>query len=180
MGDIFEDDTQESSVDTSDAKQVGFLPNILIQILKFVAMGVAAILFVFTVVIITLKILNVSSQSQTPPEISPQYQAAPPILNWYEIGEIRARTADEAQNTLLAVVYLGYDVDDTAVQTELNERKPYIRDLIRRFFSSKTADELRPQNESILKAELMAKINDVLTNGMIKEIVFDTFNVVEF
>ncbi|ADN01869.1 flagellar basal body-associated FliL family protein [Spirochaeta thermophila] len=180
MSDIFDDETQEPGAVEAESKQVGFLPSIVIQILKYVALGLLATVFVVTVVIITLRVLNVSSQSQNPPEISPEYQAAPPVLAWYEIGEIRARTSDEAQYTLLAVVYLGYKVNDKALQTELNERRPYLRDLIRRFFSSKRAEELRPQYEEMIKEELKAKINDVLTSGMVQDIVFDTFTLVEF
>jgi flagellar FliL protein len=166
--------------DSKLEKKFGFFPQILIQILKYVAMGLGAIIFIVTVVIITIRIMNAGAQPLSYAMVSADYQATPPLLVWYDLGEVRGRTGDDTNNTFLVVPRLGYNIDDKALQIELSERKPKLRDISRTYFSSKVATELRPANEVVLKEELKNKINDVLAKGKINEVIFDDFNVVEF
>lgn len=163
------------------AKKVGFLPAIVIQILKWVALALGAIIFIVTVVVITVKIMGVGSPSVTQQPISKEYEGKEPIYDWYSnVGEIRGRTADDVPHTIIVEVRIGYKQGDKAMQAELIARTPQIRDIIRRFFTSKKSDELRPTNEENLKLELRDQINNIMTSGKIQKVIFDTFTVIEF
>jgi len=61
------------------------------------------------------------------------------------------------------------------MQNESIKRKTRLQDLIREYFSQRTAVELKNQTE--IKSELRAEINSVLSYGEIKEVAFTSFDV---
>jgi flagellar protein FliL len=163
------------------SKKVGILPGFIIQILKWVALGLGAVIFIVTIVIVTVGILNSGSKTQTYQNISTEYKAKDPVLEWYRsLEEVRGRTADETPHTVVANVFLGYAKGNKAINIELGERTPEIRDILRSFFTSKKADEIRPEMEEALKAEIKERINMILTEGKIDKVIFDNLVVVEF
>ncbi|MEW5813900.1 MAG: flagellar basal body-associated FliL family protein [Spirochaetota bacterium] len=167
--------------DVAVGGKVGFLPGIVIKLLKWAAIAVVAIIFIVTVVIITMSIMNKGSKSQSYAAVTPEYQGTAPILDYYtNIEEIRGRTADKNPVTVIVKVSLGYDQGNKAIQGELIQRTPKLKDMIRGFFSSKTAEELGPKNEEALKMALKELLNRVMTTGKIKDVIFSDFNVVEF
>ena len=167
--------------ETGGGERTGFLPAVVIKILKWAALAVAAIIFIVTVVVITMSIMNKGAATGGYPTLSEPYQGAPPVLAWYNnIGEIQGRTADENPTTVIVDVSLGYSEGDKALQAELISRTPRMRDLIRQFFGTKTSKELRPVNEDVIKEELRTKINTILKHGQVQEVIFQNFNVVEF
>jgi len=164
-----------------EEKKGGFVGGALLKILKFAAMGIGAIIFIVTVVIITMRILNKGGQSQSYPVVSEEYEAIPEQLQWYDnIPEIRTRTSDENSVTVIVKVNLGWIEGEATLQTELIQRTPRIQDLIRQFFANKTAAQLSPAHEQELKTELKEKINFILAEGTIKDVVFLDFNIMEF
>jgi flagellar FliL protein len=180
---MFENDDEAGAVgeQVQASKKVGFLPGIVIQILKWAALGLGAIIFIVTVVVITVGFLNKGSQSMTLQQVSTDYSGKEPIYDWYgNVGEIRGRTSDQVPHTVIVDVKIGYPQQHKQMQAELISRTPQIRDIIRQFFTSKRAEELRPENEDNLKLELRDKINDIMTSGKVRRIIFDSFTVVEF
>jgi flagellar FliL protein len=163
-------------------KKVGFLPGIVIQILKWAAIIIGAVIFIVTVVVITMNILNRGNQPQSQLSNVEEYEAKPPIWAWYEaIGEIRGSTADEVRHTFIIEPRLGYDTEDRALNTELGKRTAYLRDMIRSYFSGKKAEELLgKENEMRVKEELKTDINRILINGKIHAVIFDSYQVVPF
>ena len=183
---IFENDDEiigGEEVEAGGKKKVGFLPGIVIQILKWAAIALGAVIFIVTVVVITMNIMNRGTTTQSRlPEVE-AYEGAPEILSWFgNIGEIRTPTADERRHTVMAKILIGYPRDSKRVQSELIDRTPWITELVRSYFSSHTASELLgPQNEQRVQEELKARINNIMTEGKIKEVIFgDTYNIVEF
>ena len=159
----------------------GFLGGALLKILKFAAMGIGAIIFIVTVVIITMRIMNRGGQSQTAIPISEEYQGTEEQLAWYDnIPEIRTRTSDENSVTVIVKVNLGYEMENKVVQTELIARTPRIQDQIRQFFAQKKASQLTPRNEEELKTELKELVNRIMSDGQIKDVIFLDFNIMEF
>ncbi|MDE7382411.1 MAG: flagellar basal body protein FliL, partial [Treponemataceae bacterium] len=64
--------------------------------------------------------------------------------------------------------------------TEITQRNIELKDFLRRYFTEKTAAQLRPQNENNLKIELKNAINDeILSSSKIKDISFLQLDVVE-
>lgn len=163
------------------AQKGGFLGGALIKILKFVALGIGAIIFIVVVVIVTVNLLNKGGQAQTVVNISEDYKGVPPKYTYYtNIEEIRTRTSDEFQATILVKVVIGYDGENKLLQTELIDRTPQIQDLLRNYFSGKRVAEMRPEDESFLKEEIKERINRILADGKIDEVLFSDFNVVNF
>lgn len=109
--------------DLEVGQKIGFLPAIAIKILKWAAVGIAAIIFIVTVVLITMQILNRGTQPQTLPTVSPNYESKPPILSTFDaIEEIRTRTSDENPSTVIVRVILGYEENNKLVQNELDRK----------------------------------------------------------
>jgi flagellar FliL protein len=70
------------------------------------------------------------------------------------------------------------EMDKTELSAELDKKKPLIRDIIIRTLSSKTFEEISTmKGKDRLKDELVSKINDVLTDGQVKNIFFTDFIV---
>ncbi|AFG38141.1 flagellar basal body-associated FliL family protein [Spirochaeta africana] len=181
MSDDMFDTEEEISTEDSGGRQGGFLPSIVVQILKWVAIAVGVIVFIVTVVVITVNLLFEGRQQQTGLMSSEAYRSAPPRRAWSsDIGEIRTRTADATPSTVIVEINLGFEEGATQIQSEILARRPQLRDLVRNFFGSKTARELRPDNEQVVKDDLRRLINDAMPGDPIREIAFDRFEVVDF
>ena len=134
--------------DLSTRAKVGFLPAALMKILKWAALAIGAIIFIVTVVIVTMRVMNRGAQPQSYAAVSESYEAKTPVYAWYDnIPEIRGRTADQTPTTVIVKVNLGYEEGNREIQTELINRTPRLRDELRRYFTSKTAEQLRPEYE---------------------------------
>ncbi len=176
--DNFMESDSDSGQDLEVGRKVGFLPAVAIKILKWAALGIAAVIFIVTVVVITVSIMN-KGQAQTGyPAASQAYRGTIPILSYFNIPEIRGRTSDVNPTTFIVQVSLGYDLNDKAVQSELVARAPQLQDIVRSFFAERTADQLAADHEEQLKAELKEEINRIMTSGKIQEVLFLEFNVV--
>ncbi len=171
------DETPEQEAERSG----GFIPAVILKILKYVALGLAAIIFIVTTVVITVKVLDKGPQAEAYPSASPEYTEKVPIYSWYDIPEIRGRTADENPHTVIVDAKLGYEKDSKKIQTELIARSEQIIDIIRHYFAGYKAGDLSPNNEDRIKVELKEKINAIMSSDdSVEEIVFLQFSVIEF
>jgi flagellar FliL protein len=179
-------DTDELDLDGGDAagldsaaKRPSGLAALLPNLLKFVAIGLGALIFIVTVSVITYNILNKGGASETViPENSPYVGARPEYAYFNAIGLIRANTKDEIPHSVVVEMIVGYDLGDNAAATELTGRLPEIRDRVRNFFRSKTAADLRPDNEERVKQELLELLNTkVLSKARARIITFNQLDV---
>lgn len=106
--------------------------------------------------------------------VAEEYNTKREILDWYNsLGAIRTRTNEQNPATVIVDVVLGYKKDDKATSTEITQRAIELKDFLRRYFTQKTADELRPQNEENLRIEIRNAINDtILSSSTIKDVRF--------
>ncbi len=151
-------------------------------LLKWVAIGLAAIILIVTVVVITMKIVggnNTSASTAIP--MTEEFTSTREILDWYtSLGMTQTRTQEANPATVRVEVVLGYKKEDKAVSTEITQRTVELKDFLRRYFTQKTAEELRPQNEEALKIEIRNYINDsILSNSKIKEVRFMQLDVIQ-
>ena len=73
---------------------------------------------------------------------------------------------------------INLEMDKAELSAELDKKKPLIRDIIIRTLSSKTFEEVSTmKGKDRLKDEIVSKINDVLSDGQIKDIFFTDFVV---
>ncbi|MFP4483600.1 MAG: flagellar basal body-associated FliL family protein [Spirochaetaceae bacterium] len=179
---LFDTEEEVASDEGSGGRRVGFLPGILIQVLKWAGIIVGAIIFIVTVVIITLQFLSPGGTSQTAPPESEPYQAAPPVLSWWDqVGEIRGSTADEPRKTFIVEPFVGYEEENTAIRTELNSRRIEIREQIALYFSSKTSDDLvGVEGRQRAKDELTTRINEMMSRGKIDDVAFGRYEIIDF
>lgn len=168
----------EAGGDLEVGRKVGFLPAVAIKILKWAALGIAAVIFIVTVVVITVGIMNRGQAQAGYPSASQAYRGTVPILSYFDIPEVRGRTADVNPTTFIAKVSLGYDLNNKAIQSELVARAPQLQDIVFSFFASRTAAQLQASHEEELKAELKEEINRIMTSGKIQQVLFLEFNVV--
>lgn len=181
MSDDMFDTEDELTPDEAGGKTGGFLPSIVVQILKWVAIAIGVIVFIVTIVVITVNLLFEGRDQQTGLLASEEYRSAPPRRAWSsDLEEIRTRTADSTPSTVIVDINLGFEEGATQIQSEILARRPQLRDLVRNFLGTKTARELRPENEQTIKDELRRMINDAMPGEPIREIAFDRLEVVEF
>ena len=165
-------------------KKIGFLPAIVIKILKWVAIIIAAVVFIVTVVVVTIKIMNPVSSTPDYYYDTEELRNTLPNLQWYGIGDndIRARTADIDKNVIVIIkVSVGFNDKNKDLHIELVDKTPKLRDEIRVFFGEKYQNDLLPKYESKVKEELKRRLNRMLSgNERIQDVIFTEFNIVEF
>ncbi|MDE7139920.1 MAG: flagellar basal body-associated FliL family protein [Treponemataceae bacterium] len=154
----------------------GFLPTLL----KFIALGLGAVILIVTVVIVTMKIMGGNSSQQMTVPVTEEYSATRELLDWYtSLGSLRTKTSDAIPASVVVDVVLGYKKEDKATSTEITQRSIELKDFLRRYFTQKTAEELAPQNEENLKIEIRNAINDqILSSSKIKDVRFMQLDVI--
>ena len=181
------DSSDELELDGGDSpgvdapKKASGLAALLPNLLKFVAIGLGALIFIVTVSVITYSILNKGGQSQTViPSASPFVGARPQYLVFTSIGQIRTSTKDTIPHAVVVDMVVHYDQNDTAASGEFTGRLYELRDFVRSFFRSKTADELKPENEPRLKQEIVEQLNTkVLNSARARMITFNQLDVMQ-
>ena len=167
----------------SKKKGGGGLGNLLPTILKFAAIGLGATVFIVTVSMITVNVVNSRGASKTiiNDPTSP-YVGTRPVYAYYDgIGSMSVRTSDFPVSASVTVdMIIGFDPDDTVTSQELISRRFELRDFVRQYFSSKTAAELAPERENTLKAEIREMLNNSrLESRGVRVILFNRLDVME-
>jgi len=181
--DIEGGDAPEAGAGGGKKKKGGGLGNLLPTILKFVAIGLGATIFIITVSVITVSIVNKGGASQTVlsnPD-SP-YIGKRPDYGYYDmIGSISVRTRDYPIPSSVTVdMIIGYDLTDSVASTELISRRFELRDFVRRYFAGKNAADLAPDREEQLKAEIREMLNNrFLDSRGARVILFNRLDVME-
>jgi flagellar FliL protein len=177
------DDSGEVTEGGADKKKKGGgLAALLPNLLKFVAIGLGALIFIVTVTVITFQIMNSGGKSQTVvTDSSSPYIGKRPEYQYYDgIGPIRTRSKDATAYSISVTIGIGYDPSDKNAKTELIARRPELQDFTRSFFSSKYRADLTTENEARLKQEILEALNTrVLNAAKAKNIVFYQIDVNE-
>ena len=179
---------EDSSLDDNDLdssvggkKKGKGMGGLLPTLLKWIAIVIGAIILIVTVVIITMKVMGTNNTATVAVPVSPEYTTKRELLSWYNsLGQVKTKTCDEIPATVVVEVVLGYKVDDKTTATEITQRQIEIKDFLRRYFTGKTTDELKPNNEVKLQMEIRNTINDdILSTSRIKDVKFLTLDVIE-
>lgn len=159
----------------------GGLKNAFPQLLKFILIGVAAVIFIVTIVVVTTAVLNRGGRPSAQIPVSEEYTVKRESYDWYtSIDQIRTSTSDPVPASVSVTIALGYKKEDKAASTEITERRIEIIDFLRRFFSEQTVEDLRPQNEKVLRRQIRNQINDdILSNSRIRDVRFTGKDVVQ-
>ncbi len=180
VGNALEDVSEDNFKEAVESKSSKGLSKTFIKLLTYVIGGLIGIILVVTIVVITVKFLDRGDQARTFKEVSEEYQGKTPPYSYFNpIKQIRTKTADKAPHSISVKVDIGYITGDEKLNSELTQRIPQLTDLIRTYFGSKTAEELT-SDEQAIKDELKEKINSVLTNGRIENVIFTEYSTFEF
>ena len=168
-------------VDSSIKKSTGFsalLPNIL----KFVAIGLGAVIFIVTVTYITVQIVgkNGKSASATYDPTSPYEGVRPEYAYYTLIGPVTVKTRDTINYSATIDMIIGYDLNNNAAASELTSRRYELVDFVRSYFTAKSASELAPENEKKLKDDIKERLNTrFLDKAKVRVILFNKLDVME-
>jgi flagellar FliL protein len=177
------DDGESSDAGASKKKKGGALGALLPTILKFAAIGLGALIFIVTVSFITYRIMSNGGKSQTvvTDPSSPYIGKRPNYAMYTSIGSITTRTRDSNTSyTVTVVMNLGYDLEDATASMELSSRQYELRDFVRNYFTTKYAEELKPENEARLKQDIREILNTrFLDTAKIRIVLFDKLDVME-
>ncbi|NIZ18496.1 flagellar basal body-associated FliL family protein [Entomospira culicis] len=150
----------------------------IIKILAFIAGIIGAILFIVVVSVITYNVMDKGAQTQALQDASEIYH--PPGNHEYaDVIKVRGRTSDRVGRTFMIDVRLGYRPGDEKTIAELARRTPQLQDLLRQFFSSQKVENLTPEREDALKAELRNQVNNILSQGQVTDVIF-TEKIIDF
>jgi len=184
-------DSDDLDLDGGDAPEAGGAPKkrggglggILPTILKFVAIGLGALIFIVTVSIITVNIMNKGGKSQTViADPNSPYVGSRPEYNYFDmIGPMTMRTRDFPVSSTVSVdMIIGYDLNDLTASAELTSRRYELQDFVRRYFAGKYSAELVPEREEELKADIREMLNTrFLDKARARIILFKKFDVME-
>ncbi len=183
-----EDDIElGNALEGSDVENLGgtkrrrFLSDRVAKILVYILAGIIGILLTITISVITFRVLDKGSVNRSFAEVSEAYETIPePYVYFTMIPQIRGVTRDQSPHSVIVKVDIGYNTGDSQVQTELVARTAQLTDIIRNYFSQKTAVELAPEREHIIKTELKDLVNRVLSQGKVQDIIFPELQVYEF
>ncbi len=173
--------------DTGSVDDLGAAPKkkgaggLLPVLLKWIAIGLVALILIVTVVVITVKVIGGSQSQVAALPTTEEYTSTKEILDWYNsLGQIRTKTSDVNPSSVIVDVVLGYKKEDKATSTEITQRTVELKDFLRRYFTQKSVDELKPQNEEALRIEIRNAINDsILSSSKIKDVRFLTLDVIQ-
>ncbi len=173
-----EDDAMEGE---GASPQKGGKGLLLPGLLKWVAIGLGGLILVVTIVVITFHIMGGNQTGTSNVPVQEEYVQSREVLDWYQsLGSIRTKTNDPTPASVVVDVVFGYRKDDKATSTEITQRTVELKDFLRRFFSQKSKNELKPNDEENLKIEIRNAINDgILSGSKIKDVRFMQLDVIE-
>lgn len=173
----------EDQQPTAGKKKIGFLPAIVIDILKWSAIVIGAIIFIVVTVVITVNTMNQGNQATTSrlPLQSEYSDGGAELLEWYsQIGDIRGVTANQIRTTYIINAHIGYEPESDATLSELIQRQIQIVEVMSMYFASRTTDELEGvENRQRVKRELREEINRIMTND-VRDVAFERYEFIEF
>lgn len=185
MSDDIFDPEEESGGDEPQAagkKRIGFLPAIVIDILKWGAIIIGAIIFIVVVVVITVRMMGGGQAEATRLPLQSEYErTGAEMLDWFsQIGDVRGTTNDEPRRTFIITPHIGYLPADDATLQELIRREIQIREAIAIYFSSRSIRELEGvENRERVKRELREQVNRIMTNR-VRDVAFSRYEFIEF
>lgn len=177
LGNAIEGGGGDDSVEGQKSKK--FLSDRIARLLIYVASGIVAIILCITISVLTYRFMDRNNNSRSFPMISEEYATKPEKYAYFSlIPQIRVRTADKTAYTVFVKVELGYSEEDKdGTQTELTARVAPLTDLVRSYFSQKTAAELTADQELRIKNELKILVNNILSTEGVKDVVFTEYQV---
>jgi len=108
----------------------------------------------------------------------PAFVGALPILTWFDVGTVQVHTRDTPPHAVTVVMHLAHEPGDTITSGELHDRRIQLQAFAKRYFASRFAEELRPENEARLRLDIRNILNDsYLDQARIRDVDFVRLDV---
>jgi len=159
-------------------KRAGFLPGIVITILKWAAIGAGFIILGATTTLITFNIINGRKTQQPAVGTRTKYESGVAILAYSDLETIRGSTADDTPAVFSGDVKVGYDPDKKEIANEILQRKNQLRNAVMIRLSRKKYEDLRSDKIEMVQQELVTVVNGFLASGKVQEVLLDNFTAV--
>jgi flagellar FliL protein len=173
----------EGAEESKKKKKAAGIGLLLPTLLKFIAIGLGALIIIITVAVVTFSIMNKGggkAQTTVIDPSSPYVGKRPEYANYTLIGQVNTRTRDRILTNVTVEIVLQYDLDNPAAATELTARQYDLRDFVRQYFSGKYAADLTPENEARLKNEIREILNTrFLDTAKVRNVLFLKLDVNE-
>ena len=165
--------------ESGGGKKTGFIPGIVITILKYAAVGLGIIILAVTATVITFNVINKGGSRQPITNVPQEYKSIADPYEYYEnLDSIRGTTSGMNPAVFSGKFVIGYTKGDKEINTELIERKNQIQNKILTYLSRKNYDELKPDRYEEIQEQLKGLINGMLKSGKIKEILMVEFTAI--
>ena len=160
-------------------KKTGFLPGMVITILKWAAIGLGFVILGVTTTLITFNIINRGKANAPVVQVSESYREASEVLESYDgLGTLRGTTSDESPAIWSGVFKLAYTMNDKQLQEQLIQRKDQLSFEIMKRVSMKKYDDLQANRYDELTEEIRQLVNSLLSGGEIKAVYLNEFTVI--
>ncbi len=169
-----------ASIEEEDSgEKAGFIPGILLVVLKWGAIGLAFIVLVVTISWATFNLFIKGKTSSIAPDYSTTQDRVQIPMEFFsnQLDDIRGRTSDVPSKTFMAAFKLGYEKGNTAVQTELIDKTEIIRNEILKYLGSKTENDLSTNNFEKIESDIKSRINLLMTTGLVKQVLVHELQV---
>ena len=180
------DNTNLSDNTDSDIKTIkpGKSTDRFVKFLILVIIVIIALILSITISFLTYRFMDRGNRTRQFPVLSEQYNTVlPEYAIWTFLADegydLRTQTADPERYTVSAKIKLGYDNSKyKELQNELTGKNDVLMDTIRFYFSQRTRDQI--EDELAVKAELLSRINSLLSQGEIAQILFLQYQIMKF
>jgi len=171
-----EETAEEESLEAG-AQRRRLLGPTMVRTLLYIMAALVLIIVSGTVAYIVARRVGTAPATE---KTSPQLEVKRKPYAYFGLESFSINTSDtDEPHFVKLTLELGYEKTGTTVselQTELNERRPQIRDIIIHIVGSKRYSNVDSPDERLqLREEIRRRINDKLINGEIKEVVFTEF-----
>ncbi len=148
----------------------------ILGLLKWIGIGLGAVIFIVVIVVITVGLINRQAKPMTDIPTSADFRGTIPVYATFTgIEQISINTIDREPWAIVVKITLAYDETDKQLADELNQRRYQIQDELRSFFSTRSITQLMPDREGLLKEEIRERLNRLLSKPAIKAIYFQDF-----
>lgn len=90
---------------------------------------------------------------------------------FFEVGEIFVNLSDEGSNRYIKLnISISYDKNNKDLTKEIEDKKVVLRDVANFYIKSCKAKDFEPANEAVIKGDIVARMNQKLKSGILKDV----------
>ncbi|WP_411170350.1 flagellar basal body-associated protein FliL [Clostridium sp. MB05] len=90
---------------------------------------------------------------------------------FFEVGEIFVNLSDEGTKRYVKLnLSISYDKNNKELVKEIEDKKVVLRDVAVFYIKSCKAKSFEPANEAVLKGDIIARMNQKLKSGVLKDV----------